>query len=358
MTDDVGLSTFGELVSEPDPKPARFTRLRALLFLLLALAVGAVLIVAMTWWVVGSAPRSQAIAIADGIKVAEFATLPDDDAYPAALAIASDGTLYTGSYETGALWSISPDGETRELLGARERIGSVSGLDAAPDGALFILDRIKPLAAQGAVIWRYAEGELNAIVEIPAGETLGVMLPDDIAVDLSGIIYVSDRDPARVWRYSSDGRNLGVWWRPPVGTAASPTGLAYDAAQNGIVITDSAGDAVYRVPADAGELNEAVSGTVSLFGDEARNGYGFDGVAAAPNGEVYLALLAWNRVAQLVDGDLVMLAQDFRGASDVAYDAARKRLYVTNWNQFSLGFGTRPQLPFAIDVIHLGPARE
>ena len=60
----------------------------------------------------------------------------------------------------------------------------------------------------------------------------------------------------------------------------------------------------------------------------------------------------------LVDGDLVMLAQDFRGASDVAYDAARKRLYVANWNQFSLGFGTRPQLPFAIDVIHLGPARE
>ena len=49
-----------------------------------------------------------------------------------------------------------------------------------------------------------------------------------------------------------------------------------------------------------------------------------------------------------------MLAKDFRGASDIAYDHARRRLYVTNWNQFGLAFGTRPQLPFAIDVIDLG----
>ena len=91
----------------------------------------------------------------------------------------------------------------------------------------------------------------------------------------------------------------------------------------------------------------------SLFNDEGRNEYGFDGITVAPNGDVYLALLAWNRAARLQDGELLMLARDFRGASDVAFDAERDRLYVTNWNQFSLGFGTRPQLPFAIDVIEL-----
>ena len=71
-------------------------------------------------------------------------------------------------------------------------------------------------------------------------------------------------------------------------------------------------------------------------------------------GEIYVALLNWNRVARLEEGELVMLAKDFRGASDLAYDGARDRLYVTNWNQFSLGFGTKPQLPFAIDVIEFG----
>ena len=78
-------------------------------------------------------------------------------------------------------------------------------------------------------------------------------------------------------------------------------------------------------------------------------------MALSPAGDVYLALLNWNRVARLEAGELVMLAKDFRGASDLAYDAARDRLYVTNWNQFGLAFGTRPQLPFAIDVIDLSP---
>ena len=74
-----------------------------------------------------------------------------------------------------------------------------------------------------------------------------------------------------------------------------------------------------------------------------------------PEGEIFLALLAWNRVAKLQDGKLAILARDFRGSSDVAYDANSDRLFVTNWNQFSLGFGTRPQLPFALDVIDLSP---
>ena len=193
---------------ETNPKPARFPRLRALLLLLLALAFGLVLIAAMTWFVIGSAPRSQAVAIADGIRVAEFATLPDDDAYPAALAIDADGTLYTGSYQSGALWSIGPAGALREIQDSRERIGSVSGLAVAPDNALFILDRIAPLNAEGAIVWRYANGELHRLFEIRAEAFLGNVLPDDIAIDIAGRIYISDR-LGHVLRYSAAGEPLG-----------------------------------------------------------------------------------------------------------------------------------------------------
>ena len=341
---------------DSDTKPAPFTRLKALLALLLTLVIGVVVIIGITWWVVGSAPRSRAVALLAGITVAEFIALPDDNAYPAALAVATDGTLYTGSYQNGALWAISPAGAISEIPEGRASIGSVSGLDVAPDGALFILDRIAPLDAKGAIIWRYADGALNAIVEIPADATVGVLLPDDIVVDRDGLIYISDRDPARIWRYSGDGLNLGIFWRPSAGVEAAPTGLAYDAARHALVITDSAQDAVYRVPAGATELREAVAATETLFNDEGREGYGFDGVTVAPDGEIYLALLGWNRAARLDEGGLTMLARDFRGASDLAFDAARARLYVTNWNQFSLGFATRPQLPFAIDVIEGLPA--
>ena len=335
-------------------KPTRFTRLKALLVLLITLLIGAVVMVAMTWFVIGSAPRTRAVAVAEGIRVAEFAFLPDEDAYPAALAIAADGTLYTGSYATGTVWAITPEGEVSEILETRERIGSVTGLDVAADGTLYILDRITALEARGAVVWRYSLRELRAIVEIPADERVGVMLPDDIAVDREGNIYISDRELARVWRYSSDGLRLGVFWGPPGSGKSALTGLAFDAARDVLLITDSEQDAVFRAPVSEGEASEALAASEILSSDEGQNDYGFDGLAVGLRGEIYVALLNWNRVARLEEGELVMLAKDFRGASDLAYDGARDRLYVTNWNQFSLGFGTKPQLPFAIDVIEFG----
>lgn len=340
-------------MTEPDSNPSNFTRFRALLALGITLLIGAVVIIAVTWWVVGSAPRSQAVAEREGVSVSEFAALPDEDAYPAALAIADDGTVYTGSYQTGALWSINPAGAVSEIAETRERIGSITGLDVAPDGALYILDRISALESKGALLWRYHAGDLRSVVQIPADPAIGLMLPDDIAVDSAGLIYISDRDPARVWRYSSGGENLGLFWRPPAGVEAAPTGLAYDAVRDAILISDSAGDALYRAPASASDLAEAIDSTETLFKDQAQKGYGFDGVDVAPDGEIYLALLAWNRAARLGDGELQMLARDFRGASDLVYDVARNRLIVTNWNQFSLGFGTRPQLPFALDAVAL-----
>lgn len=339
-----------------DPKPARFPRLRALFLLLLALAFGLVLIAAMTWFVIGSAPRSQAVAIADGIRVAEFAILPDDDAYPAALAIDADGTLYTGSYQSGALWSIGPTGAVREIRGSRERIGSVTGLDVAPDNSLFILDRFAPLNAEGAIIWRYAKGDLEQLFEIQAEAFLGKVLPDDIAVDIAGRIYISDR-LGHVLRYSAAGEPHGsnggaYWWIAPCGEACEITGIAYDQAKDGLLIVDPAAEQVYRVNITDDSPGDSVT---LVRGADQKSDYGFDGIALSPGGEVYLALLNWNRVARVEAGELVMLAKDFRGASDIAYDAARDRLYVTNWNQFGLAFGTRPQLPFAIDMIEPSP---
>ena len=343
-------------MSESNLKPDRSSRLKALLVIVLTLVIGAIIVIAITWWVIGSAPRSQAVPLAESITVREFALLPADDAYPAALAISADGTVYTGSYQTGALWSISPEGDVREISGARDRIGSVTGLDVAPDGALYILDRIAALEAKGAVLWRYAAGELESLFQIPHFEYRG-FLPDDIAVDKAGNIFISDR-LGHVLRYNADGAPLGregqpAWWVMPCRAGCEATGLAYDAAKDALLITDAAAEAIFRIDL-AQDPPDNIQRVYDGRGQE--HGYGFDGIDIAPDGAVYVALLSANRVAQLQDGALVMLAKDFRGASDLVYDAPRHRLIVTNWNQFSLGFGTRPQLPFALDVIELGAA--
>ncbi|MCY3979011.1 MAG: hypothetical protein OXG23_13005 [Chloroflexi bacterium] len=345
---------------ETEAKPTRFPRLRALLFLALALLFGVALVIAMTWFVIGSAPRSKAIAVAEDVTVSEFATLPDDDAYPAALAINAAGALYSGSYQSGALWSISPAGEVREIPASREQIGSVSGLDIASDGALYILDRIEPLDARGAVIWRYTDGDLARLFDIRYDDFIGGVLPDDIAVDAEDRIYISDR-LGHVLRYSRTGAPLGsggepYWWFAPcLQKCGEVTGIAYDAASDELLIADPADEAIHRVKITDGQPGDRPT---VYGGGEQRNEYGFDGISATPGGEIYIALLNWNRVARVVDGELVMLAKDFRGASDLAYDPARQRLYVSNWNQFSLAFGTSPQLPFAIDVIEFGAESE
>jgi len=355
---DINEDFMSETVEQPQNQPAPFTRLRALMFLVGAIAIGGLVIVLLTWWVIGSAPRTNAIAVDETITVNEYMILPDDDAYPAALAIADDGTLYTGSYKTGVIWSISSDGVITELADTRDEIGAVSGLDIAPDGALIILDRVDALDAKGAIIWRYTDGVLSSLVTIPFDKTIGVVLPDDIAVDGPGYIYVTDRDPARVWRYSADGVNQGIWWTPPIasdGTADAPTGLAYDSLNDAIVITGSEQDTIYRVSATSTDLSESLDNTEILYVDTQANGYSLDGVTVNESGEIYVALLNWNRVARLNEGELLMLARDFRGSSDVAYDAEKDALFVTNWNQFSLGFGTSPQLPFALDIVDLSP---
>ncbi len=346
-------------MTDSDPKPNRFPRLRALLLVVLALAFGVALIIAMTWFVIGSAPRSKAVAVADDVTVSEFATLPDDDAYPAALAIDADGWLYTGSYQTGALWSISPEGEVREIRESRALIGSVSGLDVAADGALYILDRIAPLDAQGAVIWRYADGVLARLFELRYEAFIGGVLPDDIALDADDRIYISDR-LGHVLRYSLTGEALGMggepyWWFAPCRQKCEVTGIAYDRANDELLIADPANESIYRIKiAD----DPTGSGRIVYGGGELRNEYGFDGISVTPGGETSIALLNWNRVARVVDGELLMLAKEFRGASDVAVDPARDRLYVSNWNQFGLAFGTSPQLPFAIDVVEFGTVSE
>lgn len=343
---------------QPQEKPSNFTRLQALLFLIGSLVVGAVVMVLLTWWVVGSAPRAIAISIDAGVTVEEYITLPDDDSYPAAVALGDDGTLYTGSYSSGVIWSITAEGFISEVDNTRDQIGSVTGLDVASDGTLYILDRIEALDAKGAIIWRYADGNLTSLVEIPYDDTVGVTIPDDIAVDRDGLIYITDREQASVWRYGADGSNQGVWWQPPaspVTEKSAPTGLAYDPTENAILITDGEQDAIYRVSTASADLAEARDNTEMLYVDTQGNGYGFDGIDVSPFRGIYVALLGWNRVARLDGKQLVMLAQEFRGASDVVYDTEKDALYVTNWNQFSLGFGTSPQLPFALDILDLSP---
>ncbi|MBA3871350.1 MAG: hypothetical protein H0X30_19585 [Anaerolineae bacterium] len=294
--------------------------------------------------------RSMGQSLSADITVNQFAVLPDDDAYPAALAVAADGRVYTGSYKTGKLWVITPKGEVSPVATKGEALKAITGLAIAPDGTLYIVDQTDadPRTDGGNVKRMTADGTVSIFAKIT--DAKGFISPDDVTLDAAGNVYVSDRARAEVWRFNKDGISGLAWWTPPKLDGVSqyaPTGLAYDASRNAIVITDSTNDTVYRVPVDAPDKSEL------LYWHKGRaNPPGFDGLTVTPQGVIYLAALGQRGIARLDGETLTYIAGLFRGPSDVDY-AAPDKLYVTNWDQFSLAVSaSKPSLPFALDVIH------
>jgi sugar lactone lactonase YvrE len=294
--------------------------------------------------------RDLAVALVEGVTVREFAVLSDDDAYPAAVAVGPDGSVYTGSYVTGAIWRITPDaGVPNELPGSRETIGAVAGLAVGADGTLYVVDQIdsNPLTLGGEIKRITPDGRIS-LFAAPDDER-GFVLPDDITLDPQGRVYVSDRGRAEVWRFEPDGSGGAVWWTPPEPTGQTrpaPTGLAYDAVTDAIIITDSNLNTIDRVPLTGGSTERLYQHRGTEFVP------GLDGVTVGPDGTIYAAALGQNGLVRLADGELEYLVGVFRGIADVAY--FENRIYAANFDSFSLVVPlVRPRLPFALDVIEL-----
>lgn len=295
-------------------------------------------------------PRSNGQALVPDVSIAEFAVLPDGDAFPAAVAAAPDGALYTGSYATGALWRIAQDGSVSELPGTREQIGAVSGLTVGADGTLWVVDVLDtdPRSAGGA-LWRVSpDGQINPFGALD-GDVRGFIAPDDIALDNVGNVYVSDRGRNEVLRFTPEGAGAS-WWQPAGddATQRAITGLAYSSTQDVLLVTDPEVNEIYRVAIPNGATEIVYSHGNREFPP------GFDGITVAPDGTIYVAALGQNGVARVGDGELDFIAGLFRGASDVEWSG--DRLYVTNFDQASLVLPLlRPSLPFAIDTITFAP---
>lgn len=329
---------------------------RALIFFSVFIG-GLMLLVAITIFLISlsinSSPRQVAMGVGDGVTVREFATLPDDDSYPSTVAVGIDGTVYTGSYRSGTVWAISPQGEIRELTDTRVVIASVSSIEVADDGTLYILDRTDPNpATKGGMIWQILPNSTpKEFATIYDGQE-GFIAPHDLALADDGILYVTDRGRREIWQIDSEG-NSKFWWRVPANDSqaesALPTSIDYDPSTDTLVIvaTNTTVDNVYRVSRD-GEITE----TLYRFNGISADAPGLDGVTISPDGRIFLANFSQSAVSQLNQNQYSILAQGFRGASAVAYFDGK--LYVNNFDQVGMVNPlVQPRLPFAIDEVTL-----
>jgi len=325
---------------------------RIVIFILIMVGGLALLVALVAFLVLGAlGGRSQSVGLLDGITVKEFATLPDNDSYPATVTVAPDGRVYTGSYKTGALWAADADGKVTEIPGSRDALGAVAGLTASTDGAIYIVDQndADPRTSGGTIKRLNMDGTISdfAVIE----DERGFVAPDDLAMDAVGNLYVTDRGRDEIWRFDPDG-NGALWWTPPSTngiTSYEPTGLAYDSLNDALIVTDGINNIIYRV-----KLADTSTEILYQHGDRA-NAPGFDGVTVTPEGTIYAAALGQNGVARLDNDLLTYVAGLFRGGSDVEYDATHNRLYVSNFDSFSLVVqAVTPSLPFTVDVVELG----
>jgi len=313
------------------------------------LALMVAIVVFLILLTVNNEPRSVAKPIAEGVTVVEYATLPGADAYPAALAVAPDGTAYTASYATGEIYVLPADGsEVTVKPDTREVFGSVAGLLVTDEG-LVVLDRVTgETERSGGVLWRIApDGGITEIGRVSL-EADSVAF-NGLTRDSEGYFYVADLLGA-VWKFDPDGANGSKWWEAPR-TQGQPipviSDVAYDAATGTLLATDSENDTVYRL--DVGVASSEV--VYHFTGSE--NPPGLVGITSASDGTIYLTALDEKALMTLLDGELVYLAGFFRGPWDAAL-LPDGRILVSNFDSRSLAtLGVSPQLPFGIDAVTL-----
>lgn len=320
---------------------------------------GLMLLVALTFFLisfsVNSTPRQIAQGVVEGVTVREFAILPDDDAYPSTIAVSNDGIVYTGSYRSGVVWAISPNGEVRELPETRQLIASVTGIAVTDDGTLYILDRTNPNpAAKGGMIWRILPNETPRQFGTIFDGQEGFIAPHGLAWADDGVLYVTDRGRREIWRFDAEGDGE-FWWRVPNSDPQSmvvlPTSLAYDASTDTLVVvaTGDGFDNLYRV-SRAGETIE----TTYRYSGAASQAPGFDGISISPEGRIFLANASQGAISEFefASNNYRILAQGFRGSNALAYHDGK--IYVNNFDQVGLVNPlVQPRLPFAIDEVTL-----
>lgn len=149
--------------------------------------------------------------------------LPIDD--PNSPVFAEDGTMYVTGSENPAIFAVAPGGETSVWSLAAP--GYPNGVTLTPDGSALIVAESHPADFDGGRIWRIpiepdgGAGRAEMIAE------LRHTVPDGVAFDLEGVLYVAHYTPDRIDAIAPDGtvRTVVEDWEAVFLNA--PTNLAF-----------------------------------------------------------------------------------------------------------------------------------
>ncbi|MDP3208052.1 MAG: SMP-30/gluconolactonase/LRE family protein [Rhodoglobus sp.] len=141
-------------------------------------------------------------------------------------AFGPDGSLYvsdsgTWGDEDGCIFRIAPDGTTEVWSEATPSFPN--GLALGPRGThLYVVESLPPAIRRIELLPDGAAGAAELVVAMPGS------VPDGLAFDVAGTLYISCYRPDAIYRLSP-GQSLEVFSEDPAGTRlAAPTNIAFD----------------------------------------------------------------------------------------------------------------------------------
>ena len=276
-----------------------------------------------------------------GSVVARFDPVAGE--FPEGVAVAPDGTVYASLSPLGQLVRLAPGG-------GHEVIGTVAGLQEGDLGLLGlavgadgrVYGAVASTNADAHGVWRF-DVETGAAERVPGTEA--ITLPNSIAIDSRGGLFVTDSLAAAVWRVEPGG-TAAIWAQHDLLAGVEYPGLPFPIGANGIALDESAGT-IYVGVSTLGTIvvipileDESAGEPVlhTAFTDD-QGIIGVDGVALDGAGNLYVAQTGANVVVQVTpDGTIATVATVAHGLDGPTSVAVRpnadgsESLFIASWS--------------------------
>jgi sugar lactone lactonase YvrE len=271
---------------------------------------------------------------------------------PEGIAVDPSGRIYTTSIPLtpGAanICVLSREGQLIDRIsvapGPVAGFTNMTGALFEPDRGLYVADLaddffIHPTAQNGRLL--LVSPESHEVTTVAAG----FALPNGIAQDREGNIFVSDSIPGQIFKVTRDGSTKSLWSADPLLTSHHPfpigaNGIAFDRSQRFLYVSNTGDNRIIRI-----RVNEdGSSGTAEVFADgatidSAQNTtnalLGADGIMFDVKGNLYICANAANEVQVLAPDGTGLIAR-YKGTGVNALDQAaslvfrHRTLYVTS----------------------------